>query len=211
MLKLIVNSIEKKRLLYYAEHSLFEKAHWGDGEVLVPEERILLDQFKSRKTNIELTLTQLRILINWFLESTGYGNFLLEEDFVIMNKLIDLVLINIPPSKKEFDFYTELIKLKVAILTSVVNPQKVQLMYSNRETGKRKTISNKPIEKSKEIVKKDKSIKAETKTSGTKPVKKKKKISDWDAKVARVKMMRTEMKQADDFIKRIKKKTKKMK
>ena len=47
MLKLTINQFEKKRLLFYAEQTLSESLHWGDGAVIIPEEQILLDAIKE--------------------------------------------------------------------------------------------------------------------------------------------------------------------
>lgn len=91
MIKLVINSLERKRMLYYAEHSLFGKAHWGDGEVLIPEEKMLFEYFKQEDEFMEITFTQLKILIQWFLESTNNGAFLINEDIVILKKLIAIL------------------------------------------------------------------------------------------------------------------------
>ncbi len=88
MIGLNINSMERKRMMHYAEHSLFEKAHWGDGEVLIPEEKMLYDQLKEETEKLELTFTQFKILINWFFESTNDGKFLMEEDSSILTVLV---------------------------------------------------------------------------------------------------------------------------
>ena len=47
MFEIPVNPSEKRRLITYAEHVLFEQSHWGDGDMIIPEEQFLYDEFKS--------------------------------------------------------------------------------------------------------------------------------------------------------------------
>lgn len=87
-----VQSTENSRMLYYAEKTLFDQSHWGDGEIIIPEEQFLYDQIKTKKENLDLTFTQLKIFINWFLNTTGHGAFMLEEDISIIKKIINCIV-----------------------------------------------------------------------------------------------------------------------
>jgi hypothetical protein len=85
---LALDSIERKRVLYYSEQSLSEKSHWGDGDFLIPEEQNILDQCRLESHDLSLTWTQARILFSWFFRATGEGSFVNDTDAAILNKLL---------------------------------------------------------------------------------------------------------------------------
>ncbi len=88
MLKLTINQFEKKRLLFYADQTLSESLHWGNGAVIILEEQILLNAIKESKGKLTLNSFQLELLLNWLFDATGEGHFLLGEDISIINKII---------------------------------------------------------------------------------------------------------------------------
>lgn len=56
--------------------------HWGDGDIEIPEERILLGKLQNTKNNIlDLTDMEARIILMWSRSALGIYN--IEEDSVI--------------------------------------------------------------------------------------------------------------------------------
>ncbi len=91
MYKLNLGKFEKVRLIFYSEHAVSDKFHWGDGDMVIPEEENLIDQIKNGSGEIELSPTQLRILVIWFIDATGNGAVLMDADEYILNQIIILL------------------------------------------------------------------------------------------------------------------------
>ncbi len=91
MIQITVNDLEKERLKNYADYSLYESKHWGNGKLFIHEENILYSKLNSPENKIHLSSGELKILINWFLEGTGNGTILLSEDIMILQKLINVL------------------------------------------------------------------------------------------------------------------------
>ncbi len=121
MIKLEINAMDRKRMLHYAEHSLFGKAHWGDGEVLIPEEKMLFEYFKQENEFMEITFTQLKILIQWFLESTNNGAFLINEDIVILKKLISILKLYYKENNIDHIYKSEDVPSAITFIKTIFN------------------------------------------------------------------------------------------
>ena len=91
MFTLRINEIEKERLLSYAEYTLRDKLHWGDGEIITAVEQILYDSIEEATDELELDVYELKILLNWLFDATGEGTLLLGEDISILNKVLHLL------------------------------------------------------------------------------------------------------------------------
>lgn len=114
-----VNKLEKKRLLYYAEQVLFESSHWGDGDAFVPEEKLLLDQFKNDKKKIKISDLQLKILVNWFIYTTGSGSFLMNDDSSILNKIIVILKEYYKKNNNDYKLQSDTVKNKISFIKKI--------------------------------------------------------------------------------------------
>ena len=83
-----ISQTDKKRLLFYADQTISESLHWGNGAIIIPDEQILYDAIKETKGKLTLNSFQLKLLLNWIFDATGEGKFLLGEDISIINKII---------------------------------------------------------------------------------------------------------------------------
>ncbi|MBU1077042.1 MAG: hypothetical protein KKH98_07110 [Spirochaetes bacterium] len=89
MIEIKINDIERGRLLQHAEYTMYEKSHWGDGDVTIPEEQILYNKIKDAGDKLELSPNQFALLLNWIMDSTKHGTILMNEDVSVLNKIFD--------------------------------------------------------------------------------------------------------------------------
>jgi hypothetical protein len=76
---------EKNVIRLWAEHNI-HGGHWGDGDLEIPEEKILLDKISNLKNGtLSITETEARIIMMWSRSTLGIHN--IEEDSVI-NKVL---------------------------------------------------------------------------------------------------------------------------
>ncbi|RKX99989.1 MAG: hypothetical protein DRP54_06255 [Spirochaetes bacterium] len=74
----------------WAESSI-HGGHWGDSDLIVPEEGILLEKLEkaAREGKIDISMNEARILLTW--SDSSYGIHTMEEESVIkkLKKLIE--------------------------------------------------------------------------------------------------------------------------
>jgi hypothetical protein len=72
---------ERQVIRHWAEKNM-HGGHWGDGDIEIPEERILLGKLQNTKGNtLDLTDMEARIILMWSRSALGIYN--IEEDSVI--------------------------------------------------------------------------------------------------------------------------------
>lgn len=120
MFTLNINELEKRRLLSYACHSMRDQLHWGDGEIIIPEEQILEKKIKDAENLLILDFEQLELLINWFLEATGEGLLLLGEDISVLHKIIGQLSPYHDELKRKYDTELRMIKAKIDTAENVL-------------------------------------------------------------------------------------------
>jgi len=124
MFKFKFNELEKRRLLSYASQSMRDNLHWGDGEVIIPEEQILEQKIQEAEYKLTLDFEQLRLLTNWFLDATDEGILLLGEDISILNKIIGLLTPYHNELKRKYDVKLRMLKAQIdeaeKVLTKLV-------------------------------------------------------------------------------------------
>jgi hypothetical protein len=113
MLSFRVNELEKRRLLSYATSSMHDQLHWGDGEIIIPEEQILQEKIINAEDKLTLDFMELKLLITWFLDATDEGVLLLGEDISILNKLIRLLKLYHNALKKNYDVTVRRLKAQM--------------------------------------------------------------------------------------------------
>lgn len=113
LFKLKFHELEKRRLLSYADHSMQGQLHWGDGEIIIPEEQILLQKIREAEDSLTLDFEQLKLLTHWFLDATGEGMLLLGEDISILNKIIGQLIPYHNELKKKYDVKLRMLKAQI--------------------------------------------------------------------------------------------------
>jgi len=74
----------------WAENNI-HGGHWGDGDIIVPEEEIILNKLNSAKNgNVDFTPNEARIILMWSNSSMGINTY--EESTVIkkLNKIVEI-------------------------------------------------------------------------------------------------------------------------
>jgi hypothetical protein len=72
---------ERNVIRLWAEHNI-HGGHWGDGDLEIPEEKILLEKIDNMKNGVlSLNDTEARIIMLWSRSTLGIHN--IEEDSVI--------------------------------------------------------------------------------------------------------------------------------
>ena len=163
MFELKFNELEKERLLAYASQSLRDNLHWGNGEVIVPEEQILEQKIQETEYKLALDFEQLRLLTNWFLDATDEGLLLAGEDISILTKIIDLLTPYHNQLKKEYDVKLRILKARIDdaenVLTKLTNilpktEEKATIESSQNEITNESVLSEKTKGTAPEIEKK---------------------------------------------------------
>lgn len=113
MFKLKIHELEKRRLLSYADHSIRDQLHWGNGEVIIPEEQILQQKITDAEDKLMLDFEQLKLLTHWFLDATGEGMLLLGEDISILNKIIGQLIPYHNELKRKYDVKLRILKAQI--------------------------------------------------------------------------------------------------
>jgi hypothetical protein len=121
MFELKFNDLEKQRLLFYASHTMRDSLHWGDGEVIIPEEQILEQKIQKTEYKLTLEFEQIRLLTNWFLDATGEGLLLAGEDISILTKIIGLLTPYHNELKREYDVKLRMLKAQIDDAEKVLN------------------------------------------------------------------------------------------
>lgn len=119
MITVTINESEKKRLIFYAENEL-HSGHWGSSGIEIPQEIKLYDKISKADSQIELSLPDVKLLFQWFLNATDHGLILLSDDISIIHKII-YKLYNYYEIKKkqyiiELDSITDIIESSINIL-----------------------------------------------------------------------------------------------
>jgi hypothetical protein len=83
-MEITLSENERQVIQLWAEKNM-HGGHWGDGDIEIPEERILLSKLQRMNTSmnhtVNLTETEARIILMWSRSTLGIHN--LEEDSVI--------------------------------------------------------------------------------------------------------------------------------
>lgn len=195
MFEISVSPSEKRRLVIYAEHTLFEQSHWGDGDMIIPEEQFLYDEFKSDNTIIDVTNTQLKILINWFLSNTGCGSYMMEEDMSLLDKIVLTIESYFKSINPMYQFTPDGLNSKIELLKTIVDTP--TLLYSVL-SPKKECVNQEEVKESEKAKENEKSASENTPKS-------------LDEKIERTVDLQEGIKEADKFVKDVVKKYKKPK
>ena len=103
MITIALNPSEKKRVLLYSEEYLSGQSHWGDGEVEIPEEANIYEQCQGADGSFHLTFFQFKIIFQWFLTTTQHGTYMLDEDMKILRKMA--VALSLHCKEKDIPFF----------------------------------------------------------------------------------------------------------
>ena len=227
MFKIKFNELEKRRLLSYAGHSMRDQLHWGDGEIIIPEEQILQQKITDAEDKLTLDFAQLELLTNWFLDATDEGILLLGEDISILKKIIGQLTPYHKELKRKYDVKLRMLKAQIdaaeKVLTkltkivpkteekvdvegtqieSVLNEKLERISKERREVeGYRKELINKFHEE--RVDKQHEEMEAQR----IEPENEQKE-EKLEGKVKRAKQLREEIQKAEEVAKKAKKKTK---
>lgn len=78
----------KNRVLAWAQDSIDDTYHWGNGSAYLPEEDILLKKLNSDNEDMAFSSTESRILVIWMERALG-GGLMMGEDQVIATRLLE--------------------------------------------------------------------------------------------------------------------------
>jgi len=87
--------------------------HWGDGEIIIPEEQILLQKIREAEDSLTLDFEQLKLLTHWFLDATDEGMLLLGEDISILNRIIGQLIPYHNELKRKYDVKLRMLKAQI--------------------------------------------------------------------------------------------------
>ena len=90
-----------------------DQLHWGDGEIIIPEEQILQQKITDAEDKLTLNFEQLELLTNWFLDATDEGILLLGEDISILNKIIGQLTPYHSELKRKYDVKLRMLKAQI--------------------------------------------------------------------------------------------------
>lgn len=188
MITIKLTNIEKRRILSYAEQFLSDRSHWGDSEVSLPEEENIINQCQNSKDEITLTKFQLRLLFQWFIDVTQSGQYLIDEDQSILNKIL-IGLPSIELTNNE----------KIGLIEQFLYPERNKTNNDNQiNADVNAQIKEKPLKPKSALDEKIEKIGNERKEIDTYK----------ENLIERIKKQRIEMEEADKFLKGIIKKTK---
>jgi hypothetical protein len=218
------NELEKRRLLSYASHSMRDQLHWGDGEIIIPEEQILQQKITDAEDKLILDFEQLELLTNWFLEATDEGILLLGEDISILNKLIGQLTAYHNELKRKYDVKLRMLKARMDAtekvltkLTKIVpeTEEKVDVEETQDDSilnEKIEMISKERIEVEeyrKELINKfqEERVNKQHEEMGAQRIEleKEQKEEKFEGKVKRARKLRKEMQKAKEVAKKAKK------
>jgi hypothetical protein len=97
-----------------------DQLHWGDGEIIIPEEQILQQKITDAEDKLTLDFEQLELLTNWFLDATDEGILLLGEDISILNKIIGQLTPYHNELKRKYDVKLRMLKAQIDAATIVL-------------------------------------------------------------------------------------------
>ena len=80
-----------------------------------------MTNLKVEKTIIDVTNTQLKILINWFLTVTGCGAYMMEEDMSLLDKIVITIESYFKSINPTYLFKPDGLNSKIELLKTVVD------------------------------------------------------------------------------------------
>ena len=199
-----LNELEKRRLLSYASQSMRDNLHWGDGEVIIPEEQILEQKIQESEYKLTLDFEQLRLLTNWFLDATDEGILLLGEDISILNKIIGLLTPYHNELKRDYDVKLRMLKAQIDDAEKVLTKLN-KIVPKTVEKADIEGIQNGLV---KESVSDEKIEKLVPKIEEKMVAEEEQKSEVFDEKAKRAKELKEEMQKAENVAKKAKKKAK---
>jgi len=231
MFELNFNELEKGRLVSYASHSIRDKLHWGDGEIIIPEEQILEQKIQETKYKLMLDFEQIKLLANWFFDATDEGLLLAGEDISILNKMIELLTPYHDELKREYDVKLRMLKVQIEAANELLTKLRKTVPKTEEETSIKKTqdktvdepVFNEKVERisqhrkeveeyNKELTQKFKEERVDKQHEEMKDHKveleSERKNGKFEEKAKRAKDLKKQMQKAEDIAKTAKKKTK---
>ncbi len=79
--------IELKQILHFANYTIEDSLHWGDGAAYFPHEDRLLKKIVPLPDTIDLSDEEIDTIYTWTQNYIGGGTLLMGEDIIIMKKL----------------------------------------------------------------------------------------------------------------------------
>ncbi len=221
MIELRLNSVEKRRLLGCADNTIFDKLHWGNGEVIIPEEQILYEMIKKAEDKIELSFTQLKILLNWIFETTAQGTILLNEDISILYKILTQLEKHREYIIRKYEQEIKEIQNQIDSINNIFGDaikkegKKIEEQQKEEESVLDNKLS-KIVQQKEELEKYKNEIKAKLREEREKDISKGdsgkgefvQKDKDFIDKIKEAKRVEKEMTQAKEFLKKVQKKVK---
>jgi hypothetical protein len=231
MFDLHFNELEKERLLSYASHTIRDKLHWGDGEVIIPEEQILEQRIQETEYHLTLDFEQMKLLTNWFLDDTDEGLLLAGEDISILHKMIELLTTYHDELKREYAVKLRMLKAQIEAADDVLTRLQKIVPDTDKKTGVDKTQDkavDEPVfdgkveriskhrkeveEYNEELIQKFKEERVDKQNEEVKDqginLEREQKTGNFEEKSKRAKQLKKEMQRAEDIAKTAKKKAK---
>lgn len=109
---------ERMRILNHAS-KVMAGGHWGGGNIVIPEQEILFKKIEAESGEIELSLFQCSILIDWVEEGTYYGSVKVMDDDLLIQKIIKAFNLYSYDLHSAYLFETEKIECAVARLKKI--------------------------------------------------------------------------------------------
>jgi hypothetical protein len=128
MLQIKLSSLEKNRILHYAEKELY-KGHWGNGELILPEHQFLMNVMKSPAEAFELSPLMIEVICSWISEATNEGRFLSQEDVLVIRTLLNQLNVYRTQSEKIEDTIEHLNKILSITKPEAIKKKKTSKKY----------------------------------------------------------------------------------
>ena len=90
-MKIELSPAEIQVIKIWAENNI-HGGHWGDGDIIVPEEEIILNKLNSAKNGkVDITPNEARIILMWSNSSMGINTY---EESTVIKKLSKIMELN---------------------------------------------------------------------------------------------------------------------
>ncbi len=81
--------VELKHILHWANYTIEDSLHWGDGAAYLPQEEGLLNKIKNLPEEVILNDSEVDTIYVWAINYLRGGTLMLGEDIIVLKKLLE--------------------------------------------------------------------------------------------------------------------------
>lgn len=93
---------QRDRVVFYSSQ-IIQGGHWGDGDVVLPEENILIEKLKGENDEIQINQQEMKVLFNWIYTTLNKETITTGEDTIILKIIINSILKKIEITTKSIN------------------------------------------------------------------------------------------------------------